>query len=541
MDAGTWIEITRSWIDAAVVRRGRIVRCHRLWRTDDAPSPDAVSADIRAAIEPLGPKPGRIAVLWSAPGVAVDLCTPPLPGAPGLRAARLSHAAAAGLTPGNDPIGAASITQRNRSGTPHAASASHIVVAGMAAPLWQAIRRGITDAGGTLAAVHSAQATTLRDVALLALGAAHEPLTVAVGIDEDGSAIAIAADGQIVLARTVDLGASALRRSYEHALRTTGAADAEPGAPSIAERADAALRAHGVPATNDALPSGASADIVFQMMRPALQRLVFEVKQSIRFSASDDAGPEDAARCTPTLRLTDAAVPNLAGLLAKECSARLGTIPSAADHAPGARLLRAITADHALFALDPPVNHRAGAASRTRWALAAGSACALALVAADATLTDARAREAAQHAEALEARLDHTHQPEAREIHDAAAVRDFTAIIHREIGPAAPWAGALAAAAAELRPDFRLTRVAGDRSAERSILRLEGELSAPTAADAQAALADAVRRFRAIPMFAQVDVPAIDQETVSNGAVLTFAVQITLKETTPAWVAEVSP
>jgi hypothetical protein len=204
-------------------------------------------------------------------------------------------------------------------------------------------------------------------------------------------------------------------------------------------------------------------------------------------------------------------------------------------------LLRAIAADVTPVALDAPVDDRADSVTRSRLALGAGCVCALALVGLDATVASARARDAERLAESLEARHDGALPPDEHQVHMGAAVEEIATLVTRELGPAAPWAGVLGAVTSELGHDIRLTRVSGDRSAERSDLRLEGELTATTAVDAQTMLAEVVRRLRSHPLFDAVAVPAIDQETVPQGARLTFDVRLTLKEIAPAWVAEVSP
>ena len=104
MHTGVWIEITRGWIDAALVRRSGVAHCQRHWRADEGAPDQSLGADIGAALQALGDKPGRVAVLWSAPGVPVDLRPVPVPGEVGLRAVRLAHAAAAGLIPDVDAL-----------------------------------------------------------------------------------------------------------------------------------------------------------------------------------------------------------------------------------------------------------------------------------------------------------------------------------------------------------------------------------------------------------------------------------------------------
>ena len=535
----TWIEVTRSWIDAAIVRRSGIVRCHRFWRAEDASGDEALADEVREALGALGPRPGRVHVLWSAPGAAVDLCPIPIPGAQGLRAVALSHAAAAGLVPGVDPVAVAPISSRSHQPAADAPLPLAIAV-GIAADQWRIISRAIESAGGTLASVHASQAAALHATVIDALAATTTPLAVSVTVEEDGSAIAIRVDGQIALARTVDLGAAALRRSYDHALRDAGRADVDPHARSIVEMADEMLHACGVPEPDAPLPNNVSADLVFQMMRPALQRLVFEVKQTIRFTASDASVPTEQTGPQAVLRIVHTTVPHLSALLAHECAATDESPPHATDAGVGDGIRRALAHDAPPLPLHLPTNAASQRTTRTRIALASGCAVALALGATDAWSAGSRASDLERTAIEMEQALDGETPTDEAVLRHAGAVSDSSALITRELGPVAPWAGGIAAVAREFGDTVRILRVSGDRTQAGSILRLEAEIAAPSAAEARTALGLAVGRLRACPLVHAVDIPSIDQESRTETVVLGFVVEVSLKEAAATWVAEVS-
>lgn len=536
---GACIEITRNRIDAAIVRRSRVVRCHRFWRAEDSTSPEAIESDVREALSALGPRPGRVHVIWSAPGAAVDLCPVVIPGPQGLRAVRLGHAAAAGLNPFADPVAVVDLDSDSR-GKSDTSGQRFAVASGLPMSLWSAIQRGVSGAHGTLGSVIASLAMTLRDAAASLLHERSEELTVCVRVDEDVSAIAIRADGQIALARTVDLGGSALRHSYEMALRDAGHTDPDARTHAISEMAHGLLHTIGVPPQNAELPHGISADVVFQLMRPALQRLVFEVKQSIRFTALDANPTDDQSTPRAIIRMAHASIPNLATLIARECQAsETGPAPTASG-TPGAGIERVIASFDPDLRLIPPTDAATVSARRFRIATTAGCALALALVGADAWTAHDRAESLAREAEAAEAQLVATNAPDDAERAAARAAEDSRAIVMREIAPIAPWSRSVALVVSEFGDEVRILRVGGERNDDRSVLRIDAELSVPTAAEGRKRLAQAIDRLGADPWVFRADIPVIDQESRVDSAALLFTLELTLREAPAQWAMEVT-
>lgn len=536
---GACIEITRNRIDAAIVRRSRVVRCHRFWRSEDSTSPDAIESDVREALAMLGPRPGHVHVIWSAPGAAVDLCPVLIPGPQGLRAARLGHAAAASLNPFVDPVAVVDLDSEKRKSTdPN--TQRFAVAAGLPMSVWSAIQRGVSAAHGTLGSVIASPALTLRAAVAPLLHEQSDELIVCVRVDEDVSAIAIRAGGQIALARTVDLGASALRRSYEMALRDAGHTDPDPRTHAISELAHSLLHTIGVPPQDAELPHGISADVVFQLMRPALQRLVFEVKQSIRFTALDASPADDQSTPRAIFRMAHASIPNLASLIARECQAcETGPAP-AGGGAPGAAIERVIARFDPDLRLIPPTDTATVSARRFRIATFAGCALALALVGADAWSAHDRARSLDQQADASEEQLAAMNTPDDAERAAARAAEDSRAIVVREIAPIAPWSRSVALVASEFGDAVRILRVGGERNDDRSVLRIDAELSVPTAAEGRQRLAQAIDRLSADPWVFRADIPVIEQESRTDSAALLFTLELTLREAPAPWAMEVS-
>jgi len=538
MQQSLWIEVSRSWIDAVVVRRSKVVHCHRHWRADENAPDHSLATDIEAALRNVTDKPGRVRVLWSAPGVPVDLRPMPVPGEPGRRAVRLAHAAAADLIPDIDAL---NITPISIAGPGTGEGNGQLALAsGMHRELLEEIEAAVRSAGGTVSGVYASQASCLAETAESALAHPTERLSVSVSIGEDSSAIAIATEGRLALARTVDLGSAALRPSYEHVLRDAGRFDTAATTRSVGSIADEMVSTFGVPARAAEMPHGVSGDVVFQMMRPALQRLVFEVKQSIRFTALGEAQPENQRESKPTLRVVRTSIPNLSALIAHECDALDASAESDRSSGPGAGIREALKHPGALVPLLIPTSTATRKSTRMRLACSVGLAVALAAIGADAWSARNHALGLERETGDVQAKLDRVGAIDDASIHLCDASKEATAFLARTLAPVAPWAGCIATVAQELGPDVRITRVSGDRDSACSTLRFEGEAGADSPAKAREALLGAIERLRASELFGDVSVPNINQVSTPTGVVIEFTLFATLKEAPAPWLAEVT-
>lgn len=224
-------------------------------------------------------------------------------------------------------------------------------------------------------------------------------------IGEMSTILAVSRGGMIVFCRRLRVGVDTFIRALTHGIRTPDSTDAVTLA---AEEAADIVTSHGFAARDQLVHAahGLRGQHVLPALQPVLQRLVVELRQSLRFGLS----AEDRAGVSITLRGAGARLPGLAQVLSTELG--LGVAIDANDAAPFDRrtvgaessdlaiALRSGGPDRSLCLLprDLVVRRSLGRVRKLAWS---GAAAALVLLAFDAVRLDARVESSRQAADSM--------------------------------------------------------------------------------------------------------------------------------------------
>lgn len=341
-----WIEITQDWLAFGIVARGRVTGVHRVLidhegetrsaRRDRPGFPPNLQHHITHALSMLGASRAGVNVLWHASGPCSDLRfveAAPVPAiAIGLRAFFEANAL--------DPQSWATSAHIVATGA-HVAA---VLISAIHADALREIAEGVVGARCGLRTIIPAPSAGLLLASEEAIGASRlrrGPI-ICLHVGEWATAIAIGADGELLLARTVDVGVAILRHAHLRAIRAEH--DSYPAAFLAADKR--LLETDGIPSPQDA-------DVIasIESARPFLQRLFIEIKATVRFTLGEDE--LESARVHLTGR--GASIPFLRTTLAKEIGFESVETPSMchAASAPGFGIADAVRADAEMLGIRP--------------------------------------------------------------------------------------------------------------------------------------------------------------------------------------------
>lgn len=539
-----WIEIARDWIEVAVVSRGRHRSVHRVLvdpgdtrradqGEDASPAPANLRHTIAHALSLLNVPRASVHAVWHAGGSWTDVHTIGVPRNAASEAATLAFCAANALDQ-DAWTTSALVIDSARAETP----SSNVLVSALRNDVLAEIECAVTEAGCTLKGMIPAQSIALAQVARDAIDASRRAgvLVVSIHAGEESTGIAIARDGTLMLARSLELGFSMLREAY---IRAIPNAHDDYGAAFIAA-SKRLFQGEGVPSPKS---RAEDAMAVFQTARPFLQRLFIEIKQTIRFTIDEDE--LDGA----TVRLTGpgAAIPHLDSLLREEVG--FNEVDRIAPHdsplEPGHGIACSLGCDAGAMAIRPPglVEHHERSCRRA--ALLYGAVGAALLLAADTWYVSDRAGVLDAQIDALSAQIDEWNEraQSGFGVGPQVLASGLETLIQADSGQRADWGVALAEIAGCRPTDVWLTSVSGERDEHASFLTLEAVTEpADPEADPHDRIARFVELLQASDLVSEALLGSTEQLSRDNERRLRFSLRLELHESAAPWMtAEVTP
>lgn len=341
-------------------------------------------------------------------------------------------------------------------------------------------------------------------------------------IGEDQTTLLTRRQGVIELAREVEFGLVHLIDTLATHLRRGEHETSAAGGPSeYAGRARSLLHERGLAAT-----SRREAALDRQSMvaiQPALQRLIVEVRQTLRFGFG-----ESTCQGAPIVLHGPATrVPGLKEYLSEVFSDEIRVMPDV----QGDLDLACVCAGTGAPTLLPPALLSRRAVRRVRGLAAAGAVLALGLVALEHhVVTRALAREQSHAAETSSRLADARKRSEllGQSRAEESRIALSLASLRSALGPVARVAPALAAVAGAAPEELRLTDVRLADSAEESVLTLDGVIVGESERGAADVLRAYVRALESEPAFASVRLGATRSIRVDGEAAQRFTIDASL-------------
>jgi len=364
--------------------------------------------------------------------------------------------------------------------------------------------------------------------------------------------VAAAIGGDLRIVRHFDLGVDVLADAYLRAAQGTQVGPARMSHQQACEL----LSKYGVPRGRDQVIDeqlGLTPANVLPFMQPAIQRLMVEIKQTLRYAIGD----QELLRANIVLAGSGATTPNLAQSLSFLLDLPIGVAtepPASGFGAPpdsDADLFwRCRTSGISILPMAERqvINVRSGGR-----VVLAGAAAVAAVIAADAVVTLGQIRAVNQELATIQPDLSRVRQDlEQRRMATelADAVNTQAAAVARAVGERVEWRTLISELARATTPEIRLTEIAAEQSDSGAMLSLRGIVTASGQAPATAAgepgageperealsnsaLTDFVKRLAASPAFEGVDIAGVRKGELAHSQVEIFSVNARLR-TLPA-------
>lgn len=520
------VHISKSWIRVTTLgraeARSRTIGFDReqagaAWSAGLKPLDDA----LRHVVDHLECAGAEAVVLYENPTCVVDVHHAPVTGQDAIRAARLALRDAAPTQREDDPT-AFLILDRDCKGD---ARRTHVLGVYDDATNAQAAIDFVQRAGLRCRAIAPAAATLAAASIADALEVSHPQVVVFLRLEEDGSTLTATQSGRILLFRMIDIGVDRLVeamtrpivRQHEEITLTD-------------DEAKGILDEFGVPAYGDTIDAsrGLTGADLLPIIQPVLQRLVVEVKQSLRFSLNE----EQRSGLSIQIRGVGASIKRLPEILSQETEAPVVAVEASANHTESPQddpATRAAVAER--LSLLPPAAMRSRLSRGVQRGLIAGGVIAFALLAVDAAWSVWVTRSMDQHIASLEAvadRIGATREALATAEQDVATARHSAAQITQTMPPRAHW-GAWLAELSRLTPTaVRLTQVNGAHETDGAHVRLHGVAEGESSEASRQAIAHFVDSIRACPLVARVELGGIRRGEDGAGARQEFEASVSL-------------
>ncbi len=521
------VELRPSRLDVVLYDRTKRVATRRV--PLDLPSDVAAwmkavrqcDSHLRDAVKEFDVKEGTGAiVLYRSPSQSVDLCSLPIKSAAqAVEAARLECLDSLSYTDAS-PVCEATVVGRDRRAE---ARNTHVIVASDRDDVITSIVAMVEEAGLKFESATPIEAVLMARMACEALARCREPVAQ-LYVGESSSYFFLSGNDALLFGRRIGVGLDSLLSSLTRPIRA--AKDGELIELSADQAQDILFRC-GVPKFDQVVseqPPLTGRHIV-PVMQPILQRLVVEMRQSLRFGlpAEFQAAPAIAVK-GPGSRL-----PGLSAMLTAELEVQTTNDERYVefDHMlPGSRGSELVDAlrDETLLSdlnLQPLALTRSRSADRMKRWLWTGAAAGLVLLGIDfasyeSMLSDARARvESASNRDAIEqaqrmqerlaAGIAAIHQVENSIIEELGAQPDYRALLH-ELSRLTP-------------PSIRFASISLNVSEGRTNGAISGYATRVSAGDSGGStLAAFIESLRASPLFTSVGLGNVQSGSVGEQA-----------------------
>jgi len=320
------IELTPVALDGAVIRRGSVIRSAHIeldaqkWRQawEDGLSPfDAPLAEL---LETLGVSGKTVDVAYRSPSSFAEIITVPASGAAAISAARLALADHLGYSPEANPHSVHPVATGRTGG----ASVTHALSIADRSEISDTIDSWLRGAGCRLGAAVPTSAGALLD-AVANHARLPDAASVTALMDRYCTLLTVASGDALRLIRRIEVGFEDLVPPMTRPIDRAGeSGDAVRFTPRQARRI---ALTHGVPEFSTTIDevTGLSGKDILPLIQPALQRLVIEIKQSLRFELSE----QERDGASITFSGPFGALPNLARTVCDQLEASRQDAPGA--------------------------------------------------------------------------------------------------------------------------------------------------------------------------------------------------------------------
>ncbi|MBL0926553.1 MAG: hypothetical protein IBJ11_02730 [Phycisphaerales bacterium] len=361
--------------------------------------------------------------------------------------------------------------------------------------------------------------------------------TILLMFGEQTSVLAAADAGRLRFVRTAGFGAELLAEALTRPMQARAPAPgADPPSVTLA-RAEARelLYRVGIPERTAVVDEarGLLASSVLPLLQPVLQRLVLEIKQSVRFGVAEDE------RAAYRLRIAGygAAIPRLATVLGELCGFSADTATAAGGPQPTSAasggVAAVLGAGEGFAGLRPRSMDSAAESRKIQAALWSGVAAAMALTAGHALITRSSLGTEQQTAAQIVARAgkeDPAAKLNAQLIAERAGVTAALTRIDQKLGQSADFAALLRLFSEQTPEEIILSEVVLVDQTSGAEATLRGQARPSGSAPAAAVLRSYLDRLSGMPIVASVQMGGAQRVVINGAEFQDFQVSLRLVE-----------
>lgn len=530
------LELHASGLSLSRVARGqrRILAQHaidtELWSRAWDDSLTSLDQPLEKLASTAGVEPCSVQLLYRSPSSIADVLSVPTSGRAAIDAARMAIAEASNTDAG-EVTSAASIIGKSSAGGGRMQMLAIADRAEIIDTLLQWVERG----GWAIESIIPSHAVGLKLlIDTLDLSQCDAP-QLFVLMDDHATYIGAQVEQQLAFTRVIDIGLCTLAVPLESI--AAGIAQSSVEESAVADRALELLMRHGIPLPSACIDEDASisGSEYLLAIQPVFQRLIVEIKQSVRFNVRKDQLPN------LTLELLGAAavLPRFDAALSTQLDvSETHTQCDTAKRVSGStKWPRQLGLD-----LQTPLRLARRLTQNLRRGLIAGGAIAILALAADAhlqwrQLSHARAELVIATPVLEDAARRSGDQHDLRQ-----RVRDLEHLASEawsQIGARPLWGHALLEIAGAIPEGVRLTRIEGLRIDDAdSEIKITGAVGMGPNNLSSAGIRAFTTTLRDSTLFSRVDLGATQQRTGVDRTILEFKVDVTLVDIPPRWLDE---
>lgn len=517
------IECSSTRLTIHVVVSSRVLRTATARFAGTAPAAplalDAIQTRAAELLEQLGAKGLPATLIYDSSGSTSGIfsCPKGAGSAAAAQAAMLALSESLGHPVEQGPHDAETIAI-DHDRVPDAAPQIHVLGSADREDQLQALCAALNKAGARIDRAVPAAALLLAATLTSARNASAQSTRLVLHVGESSSALIAASRGRVLFVRQIALGVEsilhALTRDHHGAHSGLSIDDAEQ-----------LLRQHGIPARDEVLDhaKGLRGENILPLVQPVIQRLVQDVRQSIRFGLTD----EHRTAGTLVLQGPGASIPRLGALLAEQIGLRLAdAAPAAVEPAPNVSAL-----DASGISLLPRDLLTRAVERRGRIGVMVGFAVVLGAIAVDYTrsLLELRALqrelEEVRDTSSTLAELSKTRRELAASEATLIATR---ARLDRAVGEAPRWSTALAMLGRTTTDVVRLSNIALTFESGAPVVSLQGRTLMPERLESTTALKQFLDALAATPMVESARLGSTQRIETPQGVSASFDMNLTL-------------
>jgi hypothetical protein len=541
-------ELLSDRVDVVLFAGGRRVAGRRVPLEQELPSDDwamrltDVAPRLRQAVESMDVAGTPAVVLYRSPTQSVDLASLAMRPGEALEAARLGCLDA---LPFSSELAICEVVGVGRDAAADPPR-QHVVVAADHEDVAAGISRLVEDAGLRFEAAVPISAALMGGIVRSMLGRG-EGIKGQLYVGEHTAFFVLVDGGDVLFARHVNIGVDTVARAMTRPIHMG------PGLDPVQLGTDAARRIvyeHGRPAPNDIVHAelGLVGSQVVPLMQPVLQRLVIELRQSLRFGLND----EQREKLVIELTGPGANIPGLDEVIGRELHVQVKS-QTDGDHdwvtpgSDGSELVDALEQRRLMTRLNiqPRALARRRHTARLRRWFWTGAAAAVAVIAVDAARSRLRLADVRDEAEAISAQIAGRQALEATSTRLTSLLGAMNVVegaIDEQLRGEPNYRAILHELSLITPETVRLSSISLTLQAEGTVGSLGGFAFHDAARPGRTALEPFIDRLRASPLFGEIVLSNVQTGVLADRPGEQFAVSFRglLTPTEPAAVAGVT-